>query len=239
MITLGIDTATDRCTVAVRAGTREAERHLDGARRHATNILTLVGDACTAAGVTIDAVERIVVADGPGSFTGLRVGAAVAKALAWRRDIEWHAAPSLLGRARRHVPTGGGIVLALADALRGELYAGRWEFAGDRVLGRPGFPRTLVPRDLAALIPLDVVVGEVPAALRAEIEAVTGHRVIDGEPAMADARALIDLTELAGGTTRVSDIDNWEPSYGRPAEAQAVWERKHGRPLPTPPGIAR
>lgn len=239
MITLGIDTATDRCTVAVRAGMLEAERHLDGARRHATNILTLVGDACTAAGVTIDAIERIVVADGPGSFTGLRVGGAVAKALAWRRDIEWHTAPSLLGRARRHVPTGGGVVLALADALRGELYAGRWEFTGDRVLGRDGFPRTVLPQELAALIPLDAVVGEVPVALRAQIEAVTGHRVVDGEPAMADARALIDLIDLAGGTVRVLDIDKWEPSYGRPAEAQAVWERKHGRPLPTPPGIAR
>lgn len=239
MITLGIDTATDRCTVAVRAGMLEAERHLDGARGHATNILTLISDACTAAGVTINAVERIVVADGPGSFTGLRVGGAVAKALAWRRDIEWHTAPSLLGRARRHVPTGGGVVLALADALRGELYAGRWEFAGDRVLGREGFPRTLLPRDLAALVPVDVVVGPVPIALRAEVEAVTGCPVIDGDATMADARTLIDLVDLAGGTTRVIDINRWEPTYGRPAEAQAVWERKHGRPLPTPPGIAR
>ncbi|MBA2291408.1 MAG: tRNA (adenosine(37)-N6)-threonylcarbamoyltransferase complex dimerization subunit type 1 TsaB [Gemmatimonadales bacterium] len=239
MITLGIDTATDRCTVAVRAGMLEAERHLDGARGHATNILSLIDDACKAVGVTIGAVERIIVADGPGSFTGLRVGAAVAKALAWRREIDWHTAPSLLGRARRRVPPGGGVVLALADALRGELYAGRWEFAGNGVEGRDGFPRTVLPRDLAALIPVDVVVGPVPAALRAEIEAITGSGVIDGEPAMADARALIGLLDLADVTTRVSDIDNWEPIYGRPAEAQAVWERKHGRPLPTPPGIAR
>ncbi len=239
MITLGIDTATNRCSIAVRAGMLGAERHLDGARGHATNILSLIGEACTAAGVTIDAVERIVVADGPGSFTGLRVGGAVAKALAWRRAIEWHTAPSLLGRARRQVPAGGGVVLALADALRGELYVGRWEFAGDGVEGREGFPRTLLPRDLAALLPVDVVVGDVPAALRAEIEAVTGCGVIDGEAAMADARTLIDLIELAGGTTRVIDINRWEPVYGRPAEAQAVWERKHGRPLPTPPGIAR
>lgn len=239
MITLGIDTATDRCTVAVRAGMLEAECHLDGARGHATNILTLIGDACTAAGVTINAVERIVVANGPGSFTGLRVGGAVAKALAWRRDIEWHTAPSLLGRARRHVPTAGGVVLALADALRGEIYAGRWEFTDDRIEGRDGFPRTLLPHDLSALLPIDVVVGPVPVALRAEIEEVTGCLVIDGEPAMADARTLIALIDLEGGTTRVTDIDRWEPVYGRPAAAQAVWERKHGRPLPTPPGIAR
>ncbi|MEO5825469.1 MAG: tRNA (adenosine(37)-N6)-threonylcarbamoyltransferase complex dimerization subunit type 1 TsaB [Gemmatimonadales bacterium] len=239
MITLGIDTATDRCTVAVRAGMLEAERHLDGARSHATSILRLISDVCASTGVTIDAVERIIVANGPGSFTGLRVGSAVAKALAWRREIEWYNAASLLGRALQHAPTAGGVVLALADALRGELYAGRWEFVGGGVLGRDGFPRTVLPRDLAALLPVDVVVGPVPIALRDEIEAVTVCSVIDGEPAMADARALIDLIDLAGGTTRVRDIDRWEPVYGRPAEAQAVWERKHGRPLPTPPGVAR
>ncbi len=217
----------------------QAERHLDGARGHATNIIALIGAACTEAGVTIDAVERIVVADGPGSFTGLRVGASVAKALAWRRSVDWHTAPSLLGRALRNVPVGGGVVLALADALRGELYAGRWELDAEVVRGRDGFPRTLLPRDLEALLPVDVVVGPVPIALRAEIEGVTGCTVIDDEAAMADARTLIDLIDLAGGTTRVSDIDRWEPVYGRPAEAQAVWERKHGRPLPTAPGIAR
>jgi hypothetical protein len=51
--------------------------------------------------------------------------------------------------------------------------------------------------------------------------------------------ALIALTGVRGGTREVSDAAEWEPGYGRPAEAQARWELAHGRPLPDPAGDAR
>ena len=34
------------------------------------------------------------------------------------------------------------------------------------------------------------------------------------------------------GAVRVEAVQDWEPNYGRPAEAQARWETAHGRPLP-------
>jgi hypothetical protein len=46
------------------------------------------------------------------------------------------------------------------------------------------------------------------------------------------ARQLIGLIGKQGGAREITDVEEWEPLYGRPAEAQARWETAHGRPLP-------
>jgi tRNA threonylcarbamoyladenosine biosynthesis protein TsaB len=234
VITLALDTATDRCTVAATDGTRVVERSLDGARQHARAVLGLADELLAALGAAPRDIQRMLTADGPGSFTGLRVAAAVAKGLAWAGRVEWYSTPSLLVRAAGHVPARGGVVLALSDALRGDLYAGCWRFdaSGVTLLGEP--PRARAPATLAEYGPVDVVVGTVPEALREAVEAATAVPLVTGPEALPCARHLLTLFEMPGGTIRVADAAAWEPEYGRPAEAQAVWERKHGRPLPSP-----
>src|SRR5262245_29051820 len=97
LMLLALETATDRASVAVGASEAQAvERNVSGARRHAASILTLINSALAEAGVTLDDLTAVVVADGPGSFTGLRVGAAVAKALVQARGLRLWTAPSLL-----------------------------------------------------------------------------------------------------------------------------------------------
>ena len=234
-----MDTATDRCTVAATDETRVVERHIDGARQHARSVLGLVDELLAELDAAPRDIRRMLTADGPGSFTGLRVAASVAKGIAWAGQVEWHVAPSLMVRAAAHAPVNGGVVLALSDALRGDLYAGCWRFSPGRVdrVGDP--PRARTPASLAEFGTVDVVVGSVPEPLRAGVEAATGRTLIWGEAALPTARALLALDALTGGTACVVDVAGWEPEYGRPAEAQAVWEKKHGRPLPSPPSIAR
>ncbi len=231
MISLALDTATDRCSVAVTDGRRIERRWIDGARRHAGALPGLVGDALAVFDVTPGAIGRIVTADGPGSFTGLRVSAAIAKALVWRRAVEWRVAPSLLVRAMT-CARDGTRVLALSDALRGEVFAGCWVFGADAVVAVDGPPRAMPPASLARFAPVDAVVGSLSAALAAAVTAATGRIPVIGESAWPDAAHLFTLCDIAGGTTVVTDPETWEPEYGRPAEAQAVWERAHGRPLP-------
>jgi len=47
---------------------------------------------------------------------------------------------------------------------------------------------------------------------------------------------MLDLVGRPGGARLVDDPLAWEPDYGRPAEAQALWEARHGRALPHPAG---
>jgi tRNA threonylcarbamoyladenosine biosynthesis protein TsaB len=239
MITLAFDTATDRCTVAAGDGQRVAHRFVDGARRHASAILRLIDGVLDELDATARDIRRVVTADGPGSFTGLRVAASVAKALVWQREIEWRVASSLLVRARAHAPRGGGVVLAVSDALRGELYAGSWRVGSAQISATSPPPRAMTPDALSVFAPVDVVVGSIPPPLIAAVVAATGREPVTGEAALPDARMLLLLADMAGGTIAVADPATWQPEYGRPAEAQAVWERAHGIELPVAPGNAR
>jgi tRNA threonylcarbamoyladenosine biosynthesis protein TsaB len=215
---LAIDTATDRVSVAIgQTQDRAHEEHLDGARRHAAAVLPIVERLLRFGSLTLDDLRGIVVADGPGSFTGLRVGASIAKALADTRGLPVLTTPSLMGRA--HAASGGRElpVVVTSNALRGELYAAVYRFVGHAVETILP-PRVLPEGRLAEVVPA----GSIHAA---DIQ--------------ADARRLIALTALAGGSVPVTDVRGWEPVYGRPAEAQAQWERTHGRTLSSAPGLAR
>lgn len=232
MITLAIDTATDRCSVAASDGTRIEARHVDGARRHGGAIIALI-DAVIAPFGGIDGVGVIVTADGPGSFTGLRVAATVAKALLWRRTTTWRTAPSLLVQAFALAGPHMKTVLAVSNALRGEVFAGCWTVT-DRIVPVGAAPRAMRVADLGAFGRVDAVSALVPPALAEEIATATGVTPVVGAAALPDARHLLTLAGLDGGTHPILDPVHWEPDYGRPAAAQDVWEQRHGRRLPDP-----
>lgn len=238
MISLAIDAATDRLSVAVAsAGSPAVERHLVGARAHARRMIPLIEELLDAVGAASPAaITTIVLADGPGSFTGLRVSAAVAKGL-WRAGgASFAVAPSLLARAWTASAGSTGLVLSASSALRGEIYAGWYEFAAG--------PRIRTVRQALAMGFEQARAGPPPARIVGDasdgmLEALAVHwgvPLVPREGSASDARGLLELLDVPGGVTTVEEPDRWEPIYGRPAEAQAQWERKHGRPLPDSPG---
>jgi len=229
---LALETATDRASIALGASAAEAfERDIIGARRHAAELLPAIEALLADAHVTVLAVSGLVLSDGPGSFTGLRVGASVVKALAHARGLPVWTAPSLLVRAAG-VARQGDTVLAVSNALRGEVYAAAYRFDAEaiRELLAPSVyrPDDLVARGLA----VSRLVGDVPPAAARTLEAGCGHPLVTSPEAAPRARTLLALVDRAGGATRVERVESWEPVYGRPAEAQARWEMAHGRPLP-------
>lgn len=233
MITLALDTATARCTVAATDGDLLLEAHLDGARRHTRDALGVVDDLVRQLGAGPGDIGLVLSGDGPGSFTGLRVATSIAKAILWGRPtVKWRVAPSLLVQGYPHLPGGSGRVLALSDALRGEVYAGCWDVRPDGVTAVSCRPEAILPARLSDFRDLTAVVALLPASLLAEVEAATGIVPISGEMALPDARMLITLSRIEGGTELIADPERWRPAYGRPVEAQAVWERKNGRQLP-------
>jgi len=237
---LALETATDRASVAIGQGAEDAvEESLDGARRHGGALLPMIETVLRRRGVTLDQVSGVVVSDGPGSFTGLRVGASVGKALARARGLPLWTAPSLVVRAAGVAGAGGRLVLAVSDALRGDVYAAaaRFEPGLIHTVLEPGVwrPEALAELELAP----DALVGEAPPAALAVLHRWTGLDIIPPPEGAPHAARLIGLVGVGGGARRVEDVQAWEPVYGRPAEAQARWEIAHGRPLPDSVGGAR
>lgn len=232
---LAIDTATNRLSVALgRSSTSAIHEEVEGARQHAAALLPAIDRLLDRAGLKRDAILSVVVADGPGSFTGLRVGAVVGKALVVANGVEFWTVPSLLTRAMA-ASGPGRITVGVSDALRGQCYAGAW-------LWLPGGIETILPPEArtpaglrSALPRPDAVVGELPAA--------TAALFVDWAPYLdlaqhVDARLMLDLVGRPGGARLIDDPLAWEPDYGRPAEAQALWEARHGRALPHSTGGA-
>lgn len=232
---LALDTSADRASVALgdAAGPR-AERALIGARQHAAALLPMIDALLAEVGVGPADLDGVLLADGPGSFTGLRVGGSVAKAVAIAHGLEVRTAPALLLNAAGALPPHRGPVLSVSDALRGELYAAVYELADEKavVLRTP----TVAPvAEVARLAPPgSAVVGLAPEPVLAGLARdLAGSRLI---PPAAPATALLELLDVPGALTKVADIGRWEPVYGRPAEAQRKWEEAHGRALPDSPG---
>jgi tRNA threonylcarbamoyladenosine biosynthesis protein TsaB len=230
MTWLALDTSGRRASAALGApGIVTAQAAADGPRVHAARLLPLVDELLAAAGQRLEDVTDIALADGPGSFTGLRVGAAVAKALVRTRGVALHVAPALLAAAAGPLARGG-VVVGASDALRGEVYAGAWELEGGKVSVRMA-PRALAPTDLAHRLPAPAaLVAALPAPLAAPLEAWAGALSPPGDA----ATGLLALAAIPGALVKVGEPAGWEPDYGRPAEAQARWEAAHGRALPDP-----
>jgi tRNA threonylcarbamoyladenosine biosynthesis protein TsaB len=236
---LALETATERASVAVGLSAADAvEETLAGARRHAAGLLPMIAAALDRAGVTLDELTGLALSDGPGSFTGLRVGASVAKALVHARGLPLWTAPSLMVRASG-VAREGNTVLAVADALRSEVYAAAYCFEPEEVVTllaasvyRPEMLVEVAPRPA-------VVVGQASPQAAEVLERWSGQRLVGPPEGAPRGGHLIGLVGRRGGAVRVTAVEGWAPEYGRPAEAQARWEAAHGRPMPDPLGSTR
>jgi tRNA threonylcarbamoyladenosine biosynthesis protein TsaB len=182
---LAFDTATPATTVALsgvggvvytaRDDPRPGERP-----GHATRLLPLTAAVLNRAEIGWDSVDRIAVGVGPGTFTGLRIGIATARALARGRDIPLVGVSTLqsLALARSDdgtVSAGLDAVFAVIDARRGEVFAAGWrideaqEFDSALLL-----PHAFAPEALAELIaPLGeaaLAIGDGAIAFREALE---------------------------------------------------------------------
>lgn len=184
MLTLAIDSATEACSVALFDDDQliAGECRVLG-RGHAEQLVPMIA-ALPGKG----RAERIVVARGPGSFTGLRVGLAAARALALAWGSELLGYPSLA------------LVAAMARAERGDQPVsvcmtgghGEWFVAGYDATGNEARPLTSLTPEQAAGLTLDPLI----AGSQAEALVARSGRG-QALPLLPDARCLPLLPEQA------------------------------------------
>lgn len=97
---LAIDTAADICSVAIARENSLYQRKSAGARKHAADVLPMVQSLLDQTCLTLKQLDAIVMVSGPGSFTGLRIGTAVAQGLSFGADIPIIRISSLMMLAR-------------------------------------------------------------------------------------------------------------------------------------------
>lgn len=170
-------------------------------------------------------IDGIICSSGPGGFTSLRGAAAFAKGICVGRGIDLYAVDTpvlviaglmiLPGMVEKYPPSTRFIVAQ--EAGRGEFYATGVECVDGEWVQRPRHLNTILPEaDLAAF------------AASNERRLIFASDVISDVLLAQAAEFVLDNVLRTGKV----DVATWEPNYGRLAEAQVIWEAKHGRSLP-------
>jgi len=192
-------------------------------REQAARLVPAVDEALATAHVKPDQVAGIVVGEGPGSFTGVRIAAATAKGLAHVWDVPLWAASSLAGSALTHEV--GPIRYVLFDARADRVYGACYG------VGRAGVQELVPPhggtlRDaLAGDVPGGAVfVGEGARRHRAAIEGAGFPVSSEGGGASIAAGLLASVALGVGaGVARAVASSSWEPTYVRPWSPEPSW----------------
>ena len=229
---LAIDTATEIASVAVGSPDRIAgARSMRGARQQSAQIVPLIQQVVDEAGLKLTQISGLLVGDGPGSFTGLRIAWAVAKGLAQEGELPLVAVPALLGAAHAAANGHVGPIAACFDALRGQVFAAIYRFPPGRVetVVAPSLFEIRELAQIAADRPL-LAVGDGAQRYAAAVLSWTGRPPVGVDTVTPVAASLLRLSELETARRAIDAAS--EPVYGRAAEAQAKWEARYGRPLP-------
>ncbi len=136
MLILAIDTSMAACSAAVHDSSRGvlARRFVAMERGHAEAIAPMVKEVMAEAGLGFTALDRIAVTVGPGTFTGVRIGLAMARGLGLALSIPVTGIDSLSAIAANEGVTESPL-LVVADARRNEVYSAL--YLGGRMLGPP------------------------------------------------------------------------------------------------------
>jgi tRNA threonylcarbamoyladenosine biosynthesis protein TsaB len=233
---LSIESATRVMSVAVLQGeTLLAEISTFDERVHSERLLPAVDQLLRIAGLSLDEIEAFAVSIGPGSFTGLRIGLATLKGLAFGSDRMAVAVPTLAGLT---VAAAGaaGPVAALLDARREEVYAACLAVPGD--IETPLIPEAVfTAEELAAALPhsCTVVVGEGAESVAAAAAERAGGGMALLPAALGRTRAfhtgLLGARLLARGEGQRPEA--LVPHYLRRAEAEV---RRTGERFEEPAG---
>jgi len=220
-ILLALDTSGPFGSVAVGGGgTISSQVTLAERREHASGLVPAVEEALRTAAVSRRELGGIVVGEGPGSFTGVRVAAATAKGLAHALGVPLWAVSSLTAAAL--ASDVGPVRYALFDARGDRVYGACYG------VGAAGVQEMIAPHGgtlreaLAGDVPAGAVfLGEAAVRHRSAIEAA-GFPVADGERDML-AVGLLRHASLHPAAPPVSDPSSWEPAYIRASSAERLW----------------
>lgn len=196
---LAIDTATPRAAVALHLPMGGAQRRLEP-RAAFRDCAPAIQDLLTENDIEWDQLDGLVIPGGPGSFTGLRIGAAIAIALAELRGLTLYAPSTLLAVSELCALRDQTRVCATFDARRGRRYAAVCERVGS-----DGWQLMHGPADLE------------PNGIRAFARGATEVRLEDAMPEVGTIAAAIgSLVEQSPSHHRVPDASRFELDYARP-----------------------
>jgi tRNA threonylcarbamoyladenosine biosynthesis protein TsaB len=219
---VALDTSGSEGSVAIGRGSRVlATKRVSESLAQASRLIPAIDRALGTAGLDRSRIDGIVVGEGPGSFTGVRVAAATAKGLSYALGRPLWAVSSLAATALAHDV--GPIRYALFDARKDRVYGACYAVGQQSV-------ETLTPvhagtlRDaLGSGVPAEAVfIGDAARRHRMAIEGAGFAVVTDDGTTVAEG--LLRYLGRCPESLPIAEPARWEPEYVRPVNAEPLWQ---------------
>ena len=211
------DTSSKALTLAILEDeTLLAQMTLNIKKNHSITLMPAIDFLMNSLDMKPTDLDRIVVAQGPGSYTGLRMAVATAKTLAHTLKIELVGVSSLLALVPEQVE---GLVIPVMDARRNNVYAGFYQ-SGQSVRPEAHLPLAEVLEIAGAANQPVTFVGET-AVFAEQIEAALPG--VSVQPTLPDAAAIGRL----GLDLPAQSIHDFVPNYLKRVEAEENWLKTH------------
>lgn len=227
---LGIDTSNQGLGVALVEDQKIIANRLgEKSKNHSVTLMPAIDQIVKEANWQPKDIQRLVVASGPGSYTGLRIGVTTAKTLAWTLGCDLVAVSSLAGIAANSRDFTG-LIVPLFDARRTNVYTGAytWE-KGELITVIPDkhLPMALWLEELSAITDQAIrFVGEDVVNFSEMIAEALPESEIATDVAVNQVNAG-HLALLGEKAEPVVDIHQFVPDYLKRVEAEENWLKDH------------
>lgn len=225
MIWLGIDTSNAPLSVAlVEDGRILCEQTSTFSKTHSIQAMPAIERLLSDVNLRPTDLEAIAVSEGPGSYTGVRIGVTLAKTLAWTLKIPLVGVSSLAVLAANAVPFEG-VICPLFDARRGNVFSGVYKSKGDKLHpireDHHGSLEQLMS-DLSFINQPVLFIGHDVDIHKTAISAALGEQAVFAPFPQQLPRAS-QLISLAEQRIPASDVHGFVPNYRRMTEAETNW----------------
>lgn len=229
MITLGIDTANQTLAVGVIEGNKVlGQIQTTNNKNHSTTLMPAIDQLFSDLRLTPNEIDRVAVSDGPGSYTGLRIGVTTAKTLADTLEKELTGVSSLKTIAANCIGVEE-IIVPLFDARRKNVYAGAYRFEDGTlvsVIEDTHISLTDLFARLKETASVFYFVGSDCQKFEAEIRENFPESTINDVP-LWDIPSGVVLAQLGAEAEPVQNIQDFLPRYLKLVEAEEKWLETH------------
>lgn len=230
---LALDTSNQTLSVAVCEDEKILGVHTVNIKKnHSTTLAPAIAELMNEVEVEPEELDRIVVAQGPGSYTGLRIGVTTAKTLAYTLKKELVGVSSLAGLAANCI-TVSGLIIPIFNARRNHVYTGAYKYVDGKLETVLADRYILLETWLQQLqtYPELYFVGQDVADFSAQINVLTQAEICRF-PQWQLPNATV-LAQLGSKYETIKNIHSFSPNYLKLVEAEENWLKNNENRIET------
>lgn len=230
MTTLGIDTSNQTMVLSLAEEDKIIGTHvMTNQKNHSISLMPSIDFLLSSNQKKPKDLSKIVIAEGPGSYTGLRIGVTTAKTLAWTLGVELHAVSSLALIAASHIGFEG-VIVPLINARRDNVYTGAYQWQDEKLVN-------LIPDKHSAMSDwLDELEKRPEEILFVGVDVTDFSDMINQKAVASFKYYPSQFNNLLAGEAflrgenlhrKIENIDSFVPSYLKKVEAEEKWLEKN------------